>query len=994
MRKSFLFILFSLLVIAPALPMVMEPTDSYQSIAVPSDIPKELLDDLQTPDTIPEGDVGLDMMFFTETASSENGLYYVCRRGTDAVAYFGISMVKYLSGDTVFTLEFPGSRPVVPHGERPTGSMTNYMYGNDPSKWKTGIEDCAALRYPEIYPGIDLVYKVHDGNLKYEFVVSPFADPDVIQLEYADADSIEISDDDLIITKDGQQMADTQLRVFQKNRASEVGCRFFFVEDNIISFSTDRYDSSKELIIDPIFLAYSTFLGGSASDYGCGIAVENGHIYVTGTTHSSNFPMVNAYNSTFDGGQDCFVTKFATDGQSLVYSTFLGGSSGERGLGLAVENGYAYVTGYTTSSDFPMVNAYNLTYGGGQDCFVTKFAIDGQSLVYSTFLGGSDDDYGSGVTVENGYAYVTGYTESSNFPTVNAYDSTHNQVQDCFVTKFAIDGLSLVYSTYLGGLGTDEGHGIAVENGYAYVTGKTGSGDFPMVNAYNSTYDAGMSCFVAKFASDGQSLVYSTFLGGSNSEIGYGIAVENGYAYVVGRTYSPNFPTVNAYDSTHNGAHECFVTKFANDGQSLVYSTFLGGSDWEYGYGIAVENGYVYVTGRTESEDFPTVNAYDLTLGGVIDCFVTKFASDGQSLVYSTYLGGSSTDEGYGIAVEDGCAYVVGRTYSSNLPTVNSYDSTYNGGIADCFLAIFSSDSDSDGLPDWEEEFLYGTDPHCIDSDNDNFLDTYEIAYGTNATDPADFPAMPQAWYDAIYEDLDGNATLIQNLITWSDGNATLLETVIDQLDANATLLFQVISWLDGNHTAIETLFTYVDGNATLLLQTMNALDGNATELALVAALATSNYDWLNDLNATTIGNFTQIREVMDMLGATIGDTDYDGLDDLEEIALGTDFQCIDTDCDNLNDAFEVKIGADPLDDDSDGDTYLDGIEVLAGTDPLDANDYPGATTPTTTTTTTTTSSPPPDESSLLVLMIVIAGAGIGVTVVVVLILKKRKGAS
>jgi hypothetical protein len=468
-------------------------------------------------------------------------------------------------------------------------------------------------------------------------------------------------------------------------------------------------------------------------------------------------------------------------------------------------------------------------------------------------------------------------------------------------------------------------------------------------NAYDLTHNGARDCFVTKFATDGQSLVYSTYLGGSDVEYGHGIAVENGYAYITGYTASSNFPMLNAYNSTHDGLWDCFVTKFATDGQSLVYSTYLGGSNTDRAYAIAVENGYAYVTGYTKSLNFPTVNAYDSTYSAYTDCFVTKFDSDGQSLVYSTYLGGTIYDYGHGIAVENGYAYVTGYTKSLNFPTVNAYDSTSSS--QDCFMLIISEeDSDSDGLPNWVEEFLYETDPYCIDSDNDNFLDAYEAAYGTNPTDPADYPTMPQAWYDAIYEDLDGNATLIQ----------------------------QIISWLDGNHTAIETLFTYVEGNATLLLQTVNALDGNATELILVAALATSNYDWLTTLNATTFGNFTQIREVMDLLGATIGDADYDGLDDLDELARGTDFQCIDTDCDNLNDAFEVKIGTDPLDDDSDSDTYLDGIEVLAGTDPLDANDYPGA----------------PDETSLLVLMIVIAGAGIGVTVVIVLILRKRRGAS
>jgi hypothetical protein len=207
------------------------------------------------------------------------------------------------------------------------------------------------------------------------------------------------------------------------------------------------------------------------------------------------------------------------------------------------------------------------------------------------------------------------------------------------------------------------------------------------------------------------------------------------------------------------------------------------------------------------------------------------------------------------------------------------------------------------------------------------------------------YPAMPQAWYDAIYGDLNWNGTLIRNLIMWSNGNATLLKSLMQQLDANATLLRQVLSWLDSNHTAIETLFRYVNGNATLLVQTITELNANATRLELVAALATHNTALLAQMNASYVGDVNQIRAVLAKLGVTVGDTDYDGLDDLQELALGTNFQCIDTDCDNLNDAYEVKIGTNPLKADTDGDGYLDGVEVLAGTSPLDPGDYPGHTT-------------------------------------------------
>lgn len=995
MRQVHLSIILILFVITPALTVAMETTTRFSHSSSHEVHPDGLLDNLGAPNIIPEEDIALDMMFFTETSSSGSGLYYSCRRGADVVAYFGASMVKYLSGDTVFTLEFLGSNSVVPSGEAATGSVTNYLYGSDPSAWKTGIKDCSALRYSEIYPGIDLVYKIQDGHLKYEFAVSPYADPQVINLQYTDADSIAVENEGLMISKDHYQLFDVDLKVFQGTyEACPIGCSFSLDESGIVSFDLDEYDTSTELVIDPITLGYSTFFGGSGTgtvtEYGVDIAVDDGYAYITGVTARPNFPMYNAYNSTFGGEHDSFLIKFDRDGQSLIYSTFLGGSGEDRAWSIALDDGYPYITGSTNSADFPTANAYDSTLGGvSYDCFLTKFSQNGQSLIYSTYLGGSANEHGYGIAVEDGSPYIAGWTASSDFPTVNAYDSGRTGISDCFVTKFNNDGQDLAYSTYLGGSAGDYAYGIAVESGHAYVTGYTTSPDFPLSGAFDSTYGSPDECFVTKFATTGQSLDYSTFLGGSSSDRAEDIAVENGDAYVTGYTSSSDFPTANAYNSTYGGGQDCFVTKIASTGV-LSYSTYLGGSVDDHGYGIAVDNGCVHVTGETDSANFPTVDAiYSSDEGFWEDCFVTKFASDGQSLIYSTCIGGSGADSGYGIAVWSGYAYITGVVRSLAFPVVNPYDASLAS--PDCFLSVFSYDTDCDSLTDWEEEYMYGSNPLYIDTDNDNFLDGYEALYGTDPTDPNDYPAMPQAWYDAIYEHLDGNATLIQNLITWSDGNATILQTVIQQMEANATLLQEVISWLDGNLTAIETMFTFVEGNATLLMQIVDSVNANSAQLTLLAGLITQNADLLSTLNTTHIGDINQIQAVLDLLGVTVGDTDYDGLDDLTEISIGTDIQCIDTDTDNLNDAYEVKIGTDPLDDDSDGDSYLDGAEILAGTDPLDATDYPGVSTPTTTTTPPTGTLPPPDDFSSLAIVIVITGAGVGISIVVVFFLRKRR---
>ncbi|MBN2229060.1 MAG: SBBP repeat-containing protein [Candidatus Thorarchaeota archaeon] len=963
------FILF--LVIAPMvsilnLSFVTEVTGSIFGVSRPD------LVNVDGQQSRTDADVELNMMFFAQAGPNDNDIYYVCRRGTDTIAYFGISKIQYCVGDTILSLDFPGSRQVNPIGEEPTGSVTNYLLGNSPDRWITGLEDCAVLRYGEIYPGIDLVYRLSDGAFKYEFVVSPYADPEVIQMKYSNAGMVEIDGNRLEVAISGFSFRDSGLLAFQSSMENEVSCTFRKMDRETVGFSVNRYDRSSLLTIDPV-LAFSTFLGGSSSDEGRGIAVEDGFLYVTGTTSSANFPVGLGYDSSHNGAVDCFVCKFSDDGQTMVYSTYIGGSSNDEPWDIAVEDGYAYITGTTASNNYPTANAYDSTYNTNNDIFLTKLSTSGASLVYSTYIGGTSSDVGLGLAVEDDYAYVTGTTSSTNYPTVSAYDSTHNGGSDVFITKFATNGMSLAYSTFIGGTDSDSAYGLDVEDGFAYVTGFTYSSNYPVANAFQESIGGSSDSFVTKLSTNGQILNYSSYLGGSNIDWGRGIDVDKGFAYVTGWTDSADYPTANAFDSSLSGSQACFVAKVNIEGNSLVFSTYLGSDDYSEGRSIVVGEGCAFVTGLTGGH-FPTINEYNSTPQGGYDCFVTMFAPDGLSLCYSRYIGSIGSDFCASIAYDGQSVYITGSTDSVGFPHVNPWQETYAGN-GDCFiLKIASGDSDCDAIPDWTE-FAIGTNPFCIDSDGDNFLDKYEVDYGSDPLDPLSYPSMPQTWYDAIYEDLDGNATLIQNLIAWCDGNASLLETVMWQLDNNATLLTQVISWLDGNHTSIETLFTCLNGNATLLLTVVNQLNGNATRIELIAALVTQNTALIQTLNTSVIGDIDEIRDILDQLGISAGDADCDGLDDLTEISLGTDVLCIDTDCDNLNDAFEVKLGTDPLDDDSDGDTYLDGLEVIAGTNPLDALDYPGR---------------PQGIDTTLVIIIV---SGVGVVVVVMgFVLKKFRG--
>jgi archaellum component FlaF (FlaF/FlaG flagellin family) len=392
---------------------------------------------------------------------------------------------------------------------------------------------------------------------------------------------------------------------------------------------------------DGTALVYSTYLGGSNANTDCyGIAVDTGgNAYVTGGTSSTDFPIANAIQSTNHGGSDAIVTKINAAGNALVYSTYLGGSADDTGKGIAVDTGgNVYVTGGTSSTDFPIANAIQSKNHGGSDAFVTKLNAGGIALVYSTYLGGNSDDYGSGVAVDStGRAYITGQTSSTNFPTKNAIQPAYGGGEDdAFVTKINAAGTGFVYSTYLGGSGLDAWGpvGIAVDTGgNAYVTGLTESPDFPTANAIQPTLNGTNDAYVTKINANGSALVYSTFLGGSSGDNGSAIAVDAaGDAYVTGDTGSSDFPTKNAIQPTRNGDVDVFVTKFNADGSALVYSTYLGGSYGAEGFGVALDAaGSAYLTGFTSAgarTPFPTTAlGFQQSIKGVYDVFVTKIAA-------------------------------------------------------------------------------------------------------------------------------------------------------------------------------------------------------------------------------------------------------------------------------------------------------------------------------------------------------------------------------
>jgi hypothetical protein len=402
-------------------------------------------------------------------------------------------------------------------------------------------------------------------------------------------------------------------------------------------------------------LVYSTYLGGNGRDAGSGIAIDpSGNVYVTGRANSFDFPTVNALQAVSHAccgvnGTTGFVAKLNSAGSALIYSTYLGGFGEDSGNAIATDAaGNAYVTGMTGSPNQPCdacnfpttANALQPNLGGvsgaSNNAFVTKINPNGSALIFSTYLGGSSSDAGNSIAVDTaGNVYVTGTAQSSNFPTANALQPNRTGGENAFVTKINPSGSTFVYSTYLGGSSPtgDSGDGIAVDSsGNAYVSGSTFSADFPTVNPVQSTLKGVSDAFLTKINASGSALVYSTFLGGSGTEFAGGVAVDDlGNAYIAGATESTDFPTLNALQATVGGpSFDGFVTEINPSGGALIYSTYLGGSGDDFAGGIALDPlGNVYVSGSTNSANFPSVNALQHGLGGsgANNAFVTMIAS-------------------------------------------------------------------------------------------------------------------------------------------------------------------------------------------------------------------------------------------------------------------------------------------------------------------------------------------------------------------------------
>ncbi len=652
---------------------------------------------------------------FVENRGQEHPDVAFVREGPNASAYFTSEGVTLALQDGprrwAIKTTFVGARPVDPIGVNRAPTIVSYFHGR-PEQWVTGARAFRRIVYPDLWPGIDLVYLAQEGELKYEFHVAPGADPSLIELEYDGVSSLALAANGELraITPLGT-VADKAPTSYQRSKEDRTAVASeYFLEGRTVRFSLGSYDPTRPLVIDPVVVLRSGYLGGSDYDIANGIALDaTGSAYITGYTYSSeqSFPVTTGPDSTYngEGDADAFVAKLAPSGTGVAYLGYIGGSGEDVAWGITVDgSGAAYVTGETTSKEptFPLLGGPDLTFNQNVDAFIAKVSPSGTGLQFSGYIGGADDDFGYGIAIDaSGSAYIGGETASAEntFPVRTGPDLSQNGGVDGFVAKVTASGGGLSYAGYVGGSDWDVANAIAVDaSGSAYLAGMTTSSGstFPVMGGPDPTYNEGGDAFVTKVSPSGDGLAYSGYVGGSAWDAARGIAVDgSGNAYLTGDTQSSEatFPVRTGPDLTYNGESDAFAAKVVGAGNALSYAGYVGGSGDDYpGFGgIAVDGaGSAFLTGYTNSTQatFPVTAGPDLTHNGADDAYVGKLTPLGSGFVYASYIGGSQYDSGNGIAIDAlGTSYVAGATNSTEatFPVSVGPDATFNG-LGDAFI--------------------------------------------------------------------------------------------------------------------------------------------------------------------------------------------------------------------------------------------------------------------------------------------------------------------
>ncbi|MBK8911204.1 MAG: SBBP repeat-containing protein [Chlorobi bacterium] len=578
-------------------------------------------------------------------------------------------------------------------GERPT--RCNFFRGSSPGQWFPAVPVWEEAYVANIYPGIDARYYLQNGDLRYDLLVAPNADPQKVQFTISGATGI-------TITPRGTLLIETPVGTIEQkglvayqgegHQRKEIECRFAHTAPGVLGFDLGSYDRSKPLVIDP--LVFSTLVGGSQDDLMLAVCRDSsGNIYAGGYSLSTDFPTNDgAYSIAYSAGRDVVIAKYSPDAGVMLYATYLGGEGDEMPLGLASDaTGTLLVAGWTRSRQFPTTPAALRSQidSANTASFLTRISPTGDALLFSTYVTASYGDFAfSLATDRKGYAYLTGRTLNQSFPTSpGAFDSVLHANYDSYVVRINPSGDSIVAATLIGGDNVDEANAIALDtSGNVYITGITRSSDFPVTpNAYRDSRAGNIEVFVSKFNPTLTQLLYSTVFGGSADDFANGIAVTpGGQALVAGRTLSANFPTTaGSLLPTTSDNENGFITRLSAAGSMLEFSTFLGGSGMDRITGMGMDDrNNPYVVGQTASADFPTTpNADFPTITGGDDAFVAKLHSTGNRLLYSSFFGSDLRDEAIAVAVDQpGNAYVAGFTSAPNFPTTpGAANRTYSG---------------------------------------------------------------------------------------------------------------------------------------------------------------------------------------------------------------------------------------------------------------------------------------------------------------------------
>lgn len=559
----------------------------------------------------------------------------------------------------------------------------NFFIGRDPSRWSTNVPGYDSLVLTEVYPGVDLVYTASTGNIIGEFVDKGGLSASDPVLAVSGVDSIGTSMSGNV--RAHSRGVTLSLPSFYSAAASGTN----LLIDNVIANGFPRYRPvPKALTVagsSPLWpeLLYLSYIGGSSTDALLDVGIDTvGNVILVGKTESSDFPTLNPINDSLSFTSDGFILRMSNDGSTVISSTYFGGNSQESCQRVDVAaDGTINVVGETHSTDLPAVRSFDSTWNGDYDLFVVRLSSGCDSLLLSTYLGGSQTDYPYGIdTDHDGNVIVGGTTTSADFPTAASLDNLL-EGQDLFVTKIAVGDGGLVFSTYLGGGGLENTGAVAVDGmGNIYVTGSAW-GSYPIVNALDSTHNGTQDIVVTKISPLGDSIIYSTFIGGTEQEIGRDIAVsEKGEVFAGGLTLSNDLPVVNAlYDHLTGSEPDIFLLKLDSSGRKLEYLTYFGGYYIEDVQGVTVDRlGRLYACGDTHGP-IPLMNPIQPDIGGNRDGYIVTLSPTGSCLLFSTYLGGTQFDNVRGIEVaRDGFIYGVGGASSPDLPA-SGYDTSLTG---------------------------------------------------------------------------------------------------------------------------------------------------------------------------------------------------------------------------------------------------------------------------------------------------------------------------